>query len=140
VGVIDLDLSFDPAVLSATDGSLGDPILGDQLDVLGLGSLAIATVGVGTINFFELSYDLPEDLHTLQAGAFVIGTVTLEGLTAGVSPLSLSINSIGDSLGDPLSVDTFGSSVVVVPEPSTALLFATGLVGLSVARRRRSVR
>ncbi len=65
------------AILSPVDGSLGDPVLGDQLDVLGLGSFAVATIGVSSINFFELSFDLPADFDSLQAGSFVIGSVTV---------------------------------------------------------------
>jgi len=141
IGAIDLDLFFDSAILSPVDGSLGDPDLGDQLDVLGLGSLAIATIDVGSINFFELSFDLPADLESLQVGSFVIGSVIFEGLSAGVSALSLSVNSIADAHGDPLLVDTVvGSSVTVIPEPSTILLLAGGVVGIGVHRRRRSRR
>jgi hypothetical protein len=141
ISVIDLDLFFDPATLSPVDGSLGDPVLGDQLDVLGLGSFAIATIGVSSISFFELSFDLPADLDSLQAGSFVIGSVTFESLSAGVTALSLSVDSIGDALGDPLLADpVVGSSVTVIPEPSTILLLLGGVVALAANGRRRSRR
>ncbi len=58
-----------------------------------------------------------------------------------MSALSLSVNSIGDALGDPLLADpVVGSSVTVIPEPSTILLLLGGVVALAANGRRRSRR
>src|SRR5262245_39321709 len=72
LSVFDLDVTFDPTLLAFSSVTFGDPTLGDELDVLGLGSLAFAIPGVGSVNLFELSFDLPDDLHTLQAGEFIL--------------------------------------------------------------------
>ena len=62
LGTFDLDLSFNNSILS-----LDSVAFGDQLDILGLGSLQIATPGTGIVNLYELSFDSVDDLNNLQA-------------------------------------------------------------------------
>jgi hypothetical protein len=76
LSTFDLDISFDPGILTFSQATFGDPVLGDQLDILGLGSLTDAIPGVGVVNLFELSFDLPEDLTALQAPSFTLATLT----------------------------------------------------------------
>lgn len=146
LSTFDLDVSFDPAVLDFGSATFGDPILGDQLDLFGLGSLALATPGVGTVNLFELSFDLPSDIDALQAGSFTLATLTFNALAVGASDLGISINTLGDSLGDPLSATVQGGSIVsrgpsIVPEPSSLLLLVLGLLSMALwpTRRQRSL-
>jgi len=138
LSTFDLDLLFDSSILGFNSVAFGDPVLGDQLDLFGLGSLTSFDDSVsGVVNLFELSFDLPGDLDTLQAGSFTLATLTFDTLGLGTSSLDLSINALGDAFGDPLVADLSSGSVTVVPEPSTMLLLGSGLAGLGFFRRRR---
>ena len=137
LGAFDLDVEFDPAVLGFSMAVFGDPILGDQLDLFGLGSFTGVDASIpATVNLFEVSLDLPADLDLLQAPSFTLATLTFQALAAGVSPLSLRNVILGDALGDPLDASVTGASVNVVPEPGTLLLLGSGLMGFGAYRRR----
>jgi hypothetical protein len=136
LGVFDLDIGYNPAILNFSSVIFGDPILGDQLDLSGLGSLNSFTPGTGSVNLFELSLDAATDLNALQADSFTLATLTFSELSAGVSPLNMSLNAIGDANGDPLTVDSVGASVTVnpntnpgsVPEPAAWILIGLGVL------------
>ncbi len=46
LGVFDLDVTFDSSILGFNNAVFGDPVLGDQLDLFGLGSLTNVLAGV----------------------------------------------------------------------------------------------
>lgn len=139
LGVFDLDLSYNAAVLQFDSVSFGDPTLGDQLDLKGFGSVtAVDSAVAGVVNHFELSSDSPGDLDFLQAGAFTLGVFTFTALGPGVSGLDLVIHAFGDSLGDRLSATVTGGRVTVVPEPAaTRFAVALGAVAWVGFRRMR---
>jgi hypothetical protein len=133
LSTFDLDLTFDPTLLAVRSVTFGDPQLGDQLDLLGLGSVTEATPGgPGRLNLFGLSLDDALTLHTLQAGDFTLATLTYDTLASGTSLLGLTVNALGDAFGDPLLAEVEPGRVIItaIPEPSTLLFLSTGLLGL----------
>jgi hypothetical protein len=147
VGAFDIDLSFDSSILALSSVVLGDPALGDQLDLFSLGSILAATPGAGTVNVFEISLDFADDLNLLQADAFTLATFTFDTLAAGSSALGLSLNALGDADGLPLEATLTGGSIDVaappptsVPEPSawaTYVLLLAGLAGFVIFPRKK---
>lgn len=141
LGAYDLDLGFNPAVLTFTGAAFGDPVLGNQLDLFGLGNVNAATPSASSVNLFEISLDLPDDLNDLQAGSFTLATFSFQAIAPGMSLLDLTINALGDALGDPLTALISGGSVTVqqasvVPEPSTLALVCLILVPMAWAQYR----
>jgi predicted extracellular nuclease len=139
LGTFDIDLDFNPAVLSFNGWTFGT-----GLDVLGLGSLqGSGPVGPGLLNFFEVSLDSVADLNSLQLDAFNLFTVTFNAIAAGTSGLTLHVNALGDAEGLALPADLHNGDVAVAPVPLpgalwllTSALAAVGGVGLGRRRTR----
>lgn len=131
LGAFDIDISFNPVILSLANVSFGDP-LGDQLDLSGLGAITEATPGAGTVNLVEVSLDPTDVLNDQQLGEFFLATLTFNTLALGESLLSLTINGLGDANGEALVATAVGGRIGVndAPIPSTLLLLTPGLVAL----------
>jgi hypothetical protein len=135
IGTYDLNLSYDASLLS-----LAGVTFGTGLDVRGLGSLQDTSAGTpGLANVFELSFDTVDDLNQLQLDAFRLFTLTFHADAVGTSALTLTINAIGDALGNSLSPDitNASASVTPVPLPAAGWLFWTGLAVTAGFVRRR---
>ena len=136
LSTFDVDIFFDPTVVTFANVIFGDSLLGDQLDLFGLGSLTSFDGSVpGLLNLFELSFDDPLDLDELQAGSFTLATITFLSGSPGKSSLDLSVNALGDSFGDPLTATVSNGSVRAVPLPDTLQLLLAALLCLGVARK-----
>lgn len=140
LGAYDVNILFNPGILQFLDAVIGDPVLGDQLDLSGFGSISSVTPGAGTVELFELSLDSIDDLNNLQAPAFVLATLDFKAIGVGTSPVSISINALADAYGDALTAGIQNGTVVVssvaaVPEPTSLLLLTTVLAWV-VSRRR----
>lgn len=139
LGAFDLDFTYDPALLAFNNVSFGD-----QLDVLGFGSITgIDSSVAGLVNLFEVSLDLASDLNVLQSPAFTLATLTFDTLAIGSTALVVSNTILSNAVGDPLFAEISGGRVNVVPQnipmplPGSFALIALGLiVGAGVARHR----
>jgi hypothetical protein len=136
LGTFDIDVTFDATVLSLNDVAYGDPALGDQLDLLGLGSVTATGPGAGSVSLFELSIDPIAELNDLQADAFTLAVLTFGAVGPGSSGLNLAVNALGDAEGASLltAVTEIGSASVQVTGPvgqATGLESGLGLgIGL----------
>jgi hypothetical protein len=142
LGTFDLNVTFDPSILSFKSVLFGDPVLGDQLDLFGLGAnpTFAGTVGPGSLNLFELSFDSPSELNSLQAGSFTLANISFDTFALGNSLLGISLISLGDADGNALSATLNGGSISVksssqVPESSSLLLVLNGIAGLVFIRK-----
>ena len=137
LGAFDLRLVYNPFVLDFV--TLG---FGDQLDVLGLGTVngfaEDPDPTVGAVDFFEISLDLPSDLENLQADSFLLARIAFTGLGKGSSSLNLALPDLSDAFGNSLSAVVVPGSVKV-PEPGTLTLLILGLAGIGLVLRRQKV-
>jgi len=138
LGSFDFSVAYDPAILSFTGATFGDPILGSQLNLEGHANLPSSIVTTpAAVELSLVSFDSANTLDTQQQGAFTLATISFSALTARSSPLAISILSLADSQGDPLGA-TLSGATVVVPEPRAMVILMIGmLVMMGWAARRR---
>lgn len=157
LSTFDLDVTFDSAIvgINTTDND-GDFVIDSvtldpsgQLDLFssGFNFVFADVVGLGTLNLFELSFDSPGDLDSLQAGQFTLASMTFKANTVGVSTFQLAVNSLGNALGDslepaqplPTAAITVQDQTTPVPEPATSSLLLAGLLAWYGRRKRTAV-
>jgi hypothetical protein len=143
VGAYDITITFDASLLGFMGAAFGDPVLGDQLDLAGFGSITdIDSAVAGSVNLAEVSLDSASTLNSLQAGAFIAVRLTLVGISEGTSSLGIVVNGLGDADGASLAAVSTDKSLVVgavpVPEPATLIYFATGAAALAMRRHHRN--
>jgi len=127
VGAFDLDVSFDPSILTPVDVVFG-PFLGDPLLFEAITGFSFPP---GIVDLAEVSLLLPSELDSLQPSSFSLATLYFTASGDGISPLVLSEVIVDDAFGDKLEVVAGTGAVEVVPEPSTAWLLGSGLAALS---------
>ncbi|POZ53449.1 cohesin domain-containing protein [Methylovulum psychrotolerans] len=147
VGTFDLTVSFNATQLSFSGVTFGDPVLGDQLDLAGLGSLQLMTPDLGSVNLFELSFDEALALESLQADSFILATLSFQALAVGTDSLNFTLNSLGDAFGNPLTADLINGNITVsssdsptdIPEPEAWTLLGTAIALFTIrsALRKR---
>ncbi len=149
IGTYDVNVGINSSVVNFASAAFGDPILGsNQLDPEGFGTISAVTPGVGNVEVFELSLDDPAALLASQASSFTLATLNFDAVGAGTSPLDLSVNALGDQLGNALSsalndgsITVTGGGATAAPEidaasaASAIILLLGGLIVLSGRRR-----
>lgn len=138
LSTFDFNVRFDPAILSFSSISFGDPVLGDQLGPIS-GSLTDFSVDPVTgVNQFAVSLELdPVEFDKLQADSFTLTSITFSTVGLGTSSLVLSDIVLGDFWGAPLDASTGDGSVTVivsaVPEGAPGFAAVLALLGLCLA-------
>ena len=136
LGAYDLNLAFDPALLS-----FHSIIFGDQLALAGPGG---SITGVnpstpGQVNVFEVSLVPTPVLNNTQTASFVLFTLTFDTLALGKSVLALSIINLADAEGALLAGVDGRGSINVIPAPAALLLGVVGSGVVNRLRRRRVI-
>lgn len=153
LGGFDLDLSFNPAILSLRGVSFGDPDLGDQLDLGGFGAVICspgydtslscpADLAGGMVHLFELSLDAADALNAFQSDGFILATILFEALSPGQSNLAVIRLVLTDALGDGLIAGIQSGRITVaapnaIPAPSSLALLAVGMAMLRLCNGRQ---
>jgi len=131
VSAIDFDVNFDPNVIT-----FDSYILTDQLGTVNVDAVDMSGLkSPGCFNLAELSLlswngiSLPA-----QDEPLTLATISFIGKNKGISDLSFTLlpldNSILDYYGNGISVSTSTASITNVPEPSTIMLYLSGLLSL----------
>ena len=95
VSAFDLDVLYDPTILSATNVTFG-PFLGDPfLDLL----TGFSFPGPGVVDFAALSFLFDSELATLQSDTFVLASLSFDTIGVGTSSLTLVLDAINDVKG-----------------------------------------
>jgi hypothetical protein len=135
IGAYDLNITFDPAILSYASTTFGT-----GLNVTGAGDIQSSGLNsAGNLETFEVSFDTPHDLATLQPNSFVLFSIVFNGLMSGASSLGLEILGSSDESGNSLSADVQNSALIVTPVPLPAAGWLL-LSGLGAAFGRTSLR
>ncbi len=138
LSTFDLEITFNDDVLSFIGATFGDPILGDQLDLGGFGTITSVIDAPGLVTLFELSFDLPDDLDSLQADSFILAILRFTATGAGFSPLGITVAALGDATGDSIPSELAGGGIEVtgrsVPEPAVLVLLLSGLAAVATRR------
>jgi len=148
LSAFDLDIHFDPSVLSFTSYTFFDG-LGD----LGLFEAEDYSFGewlAGTIGLAEGSYLTEAELDGVQPGTFALAELFFhvdamglgESTTVSVHPLTVPF-AFADAAGDSLDVTVTGAAIIgtlggagqTVPEPTTIVLMGLGLLALFARRK-----
>lgn len=138
VSAFDLDMIYDPSILSATGVSFGDILNGGD-PFFSFQDSDISTPGL--VDLAELSLLSDIDLGAIQPDSFILATLSFDTLSPGASSLNFVFNSFNDVKGAnaqvlPLVVGAGNVTVVAsVPEAGASLLLGVGLFGLALSRR-----
>ena len=131
LGSFDLDMTFDPSIMSFV-GASGGTGFGISTGLL----LDTTNAGIGKINLSESSFESPATLVGSQANMFLLATLELSADALGSSALGFTFMDASDENG--FSIQAAGGtgsisvSSSVIPEPASVLglgvLLCSGLL------------
>ncbi|MGY6274996.1 cohesin domain-containing protein [Methylomonas sp. MgM2] len=145
VSAFDLDVTYDPSILDATDVIFGQYLGAYNPDPMTSEFYSDAVLSSGRIDFFALSYLFDADLALIQSGmdSLSLATLSFQALGAGTSnllfdPVPYPGIDVKGYDATALALDVSAASVTVaassnVPEPSTLWLCLLG--AMAFARR-----
>ena len=137
LGAFDLNLD-----LVSTDIVFVGATFGAQLDLFSFGDLQSVTVTAGRVQLLEVSFESSADLLALQPANFRLASITFDTLASTASsPLTLSLNALGDAAGAPLSATVLSGAVTISPVPESSalamMLAGSALLASLLSRRRQ---
>jgi hypothetical protein len=135
LGAFDVDLNFDPNLMSFKSATFGT-----SLDVLGLGDIQSITALTGTLNLYEISLDTPADLLNFQSSSFNLVKLDFVAIGPGSTDINILVNALSDANGLAFSAETLSGQVDIaspVSEPQTFALLLVGLGLLSFVHSQR---
>lgn len=143
LGGWDGNFIFNSNEVSLISTTLGDSVLGNQLDLSGLGTLnetQIHTLNGNTqaVAMLEVSYDDMVTLNASQANVFSLAQLQFTRLGAGEIIFNFD-GHFSDAAGIDLRIDHSGAvtQLAPVPLPAAAWLMFSGLATvLSIARKQ----
>ena len=116
VGAFDLNIDYDPGLLSAVGVTFGTALGDPDLDALSASDLATP----GNVNVAEVSLLDTATLVSTQPSSFTLAKITFTALADGTSGFSLVGDlRVDDPLGNKLAIN--------VPEPDSVGLLLVGL-------------
>lgn len=138
LSAFDLDLDFAAPTLTLVNVAFGSG-LGTGGQVFNSTSLLSASV----VDLAAVSLLASATLDAQQPASFVLATVTLQAVSPGLAGLALTQAVLADTSavpgGNQVFVDSLGdASILVVPEPGTLALLASGTGLLAMRRSRRA--
>ena len=131
VGAFDLDVSFNPSLLTPTDVTFG-PFLGNESLLEAITGFSFATPGI--VEFAEVSLLPTTDLDALQPDSFQLATLSFVGVGHGTTALLFSRIRVDDAFGDKIPTSA------AVPEPASFALVGIGLLFAGWIARMRLAR
>lgn len=146
VSAFELSVTYDSNILDFQNFSFGS-----GLDPFNLGTFNSVTEAGNTLNIFELSFDLDEELAMFQPNAFVLGTFSFDAIAAGTSNLNITFVDVVGALefdpqlgfNIPSTVQTSAQDGFVevvrptgtIPVPTSLALLLAGLLGVGFTRK-----
>jgi hypothetical protein len=142
VSAYDLDVSYDPTIVSATGVAFGSFLTAPSPDE----SLTSFLLTPGNVNFAEVSFLSDDDLAAQQPASFILATISFVAVAPGTTALTFEPSPFFEVIdlkgrnNQILDVESQPGEVTVrqtqaAPEPGT-LLLGLGFLGLLAVRRR----
>ncbi len=132
LGGFDLQLNYNPRVLSFSHYLLGDAL--GRIDLFEALDISMGEITAGAVHLGSLS--LLSDLSS-QPLSFALGGLYFTALKTSPTTLSLSLVSLSSDWGEAIAATTERVRVNAVPEPGSMALLLGGLGLMGFAARRR---